>query len=263
MYNKLKNIIPHKIKIDNYLAKLLDEKDIPLIQEFFENNEDFFIMSTGNMPSNNTAEICFNNYLDGKTKDDKFFIGLLDNNNLIALIEIVQNYPLENEWTIYKYLLDKNYRGKGIATRLFDCLQDLLLTCKVKTLRVIVQEQNICGNALWNKLNFIEIGREKQEFFKDKDNIILSKKLEKKEQSIEEKFFKNGKLVNFPSKPSEQQEVYKIMIQWFEKNKKYTEPEINDIIKSKIECRDHATLRRDLVDNKLLNRSGDGKEYWV
>ena len=43
------------------------------------------------------------------------------------------------------------------------------------------------------------------------------------------------------------------MIQWFEKNKKYTEPEINDIIKSKIECRDHATLRRDLVDNKLLN----------
>ena len=76
-------------------------------------------------------------------------------------------------------------------------------------------------------------------------------------------FFKNGKLVNFPSKPSEQQEVYKIMIQWFEKNKKYTEPEINDIIKSKIECRDHATLRRDLVDNKLLNRSGDGKEYWV
>jgi len=46
-----------------------------------------------------------------------------------------------------------------------------------------------------------------------------------------------------------------------EKGKKYTEPQVNDIIKSRIECRDHATLRRDLVDNYYLNRSDEGKEY--
>jgi hypothetical protein len=37
--------------------------------------------------------------------------------------------------------------------------------------------------------------------------------------------------------------------------------EVNNIIKAKIECRDHVTLRRDLVDNKLATRSLDGKEY--
>ena len=112
-------------------------------------------------------------------------------------------------------------------------------------------------------MNFLEIERSKQEVFKDKDNVVMVKKLVKKEPTIEEKFFKNGKLVNFPSKPTEQLEVYKIMQKWFEKDKKYTEPQVNEIIKQRIECRDHATLRRDLVDNGLLNRSADGKEYWV
>jgi hypothetical protein len=58
-------------------------------------------------------------------------------------------------------------------------------------------------------------------------------------------------------------EVYKILATWFEKGKKYSEIEINNIIKAGIECRDHATLRRDLVDNKLLNRTDDGREYFV
>ena len=90
----------------------------------------------------------------------------------------------------------------------------------------------------------------------------MSKKLEKKELTIEEKYFKNGKLAAFPLKPDEQQKIYKIMTAWFEKGKKYTEPQVNKLIKSRIECRDHATLRRDLVDNHYLNRSSDGKEYW-
>lgn len=64
----------------------------------------------------------------------------------------------------------------------------------------------------------------------------MSKKLEKKELTIEKKYFKNGKLASFLSKQNEQKEVYKIMTAWFEKGKKYTEPQINDIIKSRIEC---------------------------
>lgn len=262
MYNKLKNIIPHKIKIDNFSARLLSKDDLPMVQKFFENNGDFFIMVGGDAPTPNEAEETLNLLPNSKTAEDKFWIGLFDSDNLAAFVDIVQNYKTENQWTIGDYIVDKNYRRQGLATKLLSNLENMLLSLRVESLRIVVQEQNVCGMAFWQKMNFKEEYRRKQDVFTDKDELIMVKKLEKREPTIEEKYFKNGKLVNFPSKPNEQQEVYKIMATWFEKGKKYTEPQVNELIKSRIECRDHATLRRDLVDNHYLNRSDDGEEYW-
>ena len=263
MYNKLKNIIPNRIKIDNFSARLLSSNDLPIIQTFLDNNEDFFIMSTGEKARKNEAEEILKNIPGEKVNENKFLIGLLDDNELVAFVDIIQNYKNDAEWTINYFLVNKNYRGKAIATRLLNAIENILLSLKVNTLRVVVQEQNVCGSALWNKTGFKEIERIKQKIFSDKNDIVMTKKLERKEPTIEEKYFKNGKLVNFSSKPLEQKEIYKIMQNWFEKGKKYSEMEINNIIKSKIECKDHVTLRRDMVDNGFLNRSSDGKEYWV
>lgn len=262
MYNKLKNIVAHKIKIDNFSAKLLSKDDLLMVQKFFENNSDFFVMTDGKTPTPNKAEETFNLLPDRKTADDKFWIGLFDNDNLAAFVDMVQNYKTENQWTIGLYLVDKNYRRQGLATKLLNNLENMLLSLRVESLRIVVQEQNVCGLAFWQKMNFKEENRKKQDVFTDKDELIMVKKLKKRELTVKEKYFKNGKLVNFPSKPNEQQEVYKIMATWFEKGKKYTEPQVNELIKSRIECRDHATLRRDLVDNHYLSRSSDGKEYW-
>ena len=60
MYNKLKNMVPHKIKVNDFVAKLLSKEDIPAIQKFFNDNPDFFIASTGQAPKENEAELLFN-----------------------------------------------------------------------------------------------------------------------------------------------------------------------------------------------------------
>ncbi|MFC1659639.1 DUF2087 domain-containing protein [Pseudomonadota bacterium] len=83
---------------------------------------------------------------------------------------------------------------------------------------------------------------------------------------IEEKilrYFKDGKLVNFPSKRNLQVEILKKMKEWFKPGIVYSEKEINEIIKNKIECRDHITIRRDLVDLGILIREDNGSKYWV
>ena len=264
MYNKLKNIIPNRIKIENYSARLLSENDLPMVQTFFEDNKDYFILTGSSGPEPNEAEQMLNELPEGKSKDDKFWIGLFDNEKIISFIDVVQNYKSEGEWIIGHYIIDINYRHKSIGSKLLNSLENILISLKANGLRVVVQEQNEAGFSFWTKMGFSEILRTKQEVFKDKDNIIvMTKKLERKEPSIEEKFFKNGKLVNFPSKPNEQKDIYKIMKNWFEEGKEYTEPQINEIIKSKIECRDHTTLRRDLVDNGILKRSDNGSKYWI
>lgn len=263
MYNKLKNIVPHKIKVDNYSARLLEKQDIKIVQKFFENNEDFFIMGNGSSPKKNEAEELLNLLPEGKDSNDKFWIGLFDLNNLIAFVDIIQNYKNENEWSIEVFMVDKNYRNKSIATKLFNQLENLLISLKVNSLLTVVQEQNNCSLCFWGKVGFINTEKRKQKHFTEKEEFLMAKKLEKKEPTILEKCFKNGKLVFISSKSEERKEIYKAMQLWFEKDKKYTELEINSILKSNIETSDHVTLRRDMVDSGFLNRSGDGKQYWV
>ncbi|MEG1426569.1 MAG: DUF2087 domain-containing protein [Oscillospiraceae bacterium] len=46
----------------------------------------------------------------------------------------------------------------------------------------------------------------------------------------------------------------------FEKDKKYTEKEINELLQGVYP--DFVTLRRDLIEQKILAREKDGSAYW-
>lgn len=264
MYNKLKNIIPHKVKLDNFSARLLEKKqDLSLVQNFLKHNEDFFILTTGKGIGEDEGNRFFDILPTNKKPEDKFVVGIFENNSLIVLIDLVQAYSEENQWIMGSFIVDIDYRHKSIGTRLLRILEELLLALRVNSLRIVVQEYNPNAVSFWTKNGFIEIERLPHPIFPEKSNVIMTKKLERKEPTIYDKFFKNGKLVALPSKPNEQEELYKIMQSWFEKDRKYTEPEINEIIKSKIDYSDYATIRRHLVDTCFLSRSFDGREYYI
>ncbi len=48
----------------------------------------------------------------------------------------------------------------------------------------------------------------------------------------------------------------------FEIGRQYTESEVNDILDDWTEFHDPATLRRELFNKRLLNRTPDGRTYW-
>jgi len=261
MYNKLKNIIPHKIKFDNFQARLLEEKDISILQNFFENNSEFFTVSNVNGVSKNEAENLIKQFL--AHNNEKFIIGTFDEkNNLINIIELTK-INNSQEFEVNKYIVDKNERGRGVARTALRLLEELMMAIGCKNLTAVIKEQNLCVLEFFRKLGYEEKSKSEQNENPGKFTFTLVKKLEKKQPTLQDKCFKNGKLVFFPSKVEEKLEIYKIMQSWFEKGKKYSEMELNNLIKSKIECSDHVTLRRDMVDNKFINRSSDGKEYWI
>lgn len=49
----------------------------------------------------------------------------------------------------------------------------------------------------------------------------------------------------------------------FEAGREYTESEINDVIDDWTAYHDPATLRRELYNCGLLNRTADGRKYWL
>lgn len=48
----------------------------------------------------------------------------------------------------------------------------------------------------------------------------------------------------------------------FEKDRKYTEKEVNEILRQNISFSDIELIRREMFEQKLIGRLRDGSEYW-
>ncbi len=72
----------------------------------------------------------------------------------------------------------------------------------------------------------------------------------------------NGRLTALPAKHKK-----KLIALWYlagkiEEERQYSEPEINDLLNDWTLFHDHATLRRELYNKELLNRTDDCRTYW-
>ncbi len=73
----------------------------------------------------------------------------------------------------------------------------------------------------------------------------------------------DGIIIRWPKKKEEKRAVLEYLITKFEKGCKYSELEVNMIIKKWHSFGDHSLLRRELYDAFLMDRSPDCSEYWV
>lgn len=75
-----------------------------------------------------------------------------------------------------------------------------------------------------------------------------------------DKFFCGDVLICYPRKIAMKYMVLEKIVKNFEPGKKYTEKEVNDILKKVYD--DYILLRRSLVESCLLCRTEDGRQYW-
>jgi hypothetical protein len=71
-----------------------------------------------------------------------------------------------------------------------------------------------------------------------------------------------GRLVRLPNKFSVQQMTMWVLWTRFAQRRDYTEKEVNAIVNAQHTFGDPATLRRELVNMKLLGRESDCSRYW-
>ncbi|MEM9885037.1 MAG: DUF2087 domain-containing protein [Bacteroidota bacterium] len=75
----------------------------------------------------------------------------------------------------------------------------------------------------------------------------------------------NGKFSHFPGKRQKKKQhlMLELLSERFERGKKYTEKEVNEILNQHHSFHDPATLRRLMFGKKLINRTLDGRVYWL
>jgi len=71
-------------------------------------------------------------------------------------------------------------------------------------------------------------------------------------------YMKDGRLRSIPIKKKKRDAILRYLLEKFEKERRYTEREVNEIIGAVHE--DYATLRRELIDNRLMAR--EREIYW-
>ena len=72
-----------------------------------------------------------------------------------------------------------------------------------------------------------------------------------------------GRLKQFPAKRSAKLPALAYLAGKFEKDRKYTEREVNELLGRWHTFGDPATLRRELYDARFIDRESDGSAYWL
>lgn len=72
-----------------------------------------------------------------------------------------------------------------------------------------------------------------------------------------------GRLTKYPAKRPMKFLALEYLAGKFEKGKRYTEREVNDLLNQWHLFGDPATLRRELYDARFLDRAQDGSAYWL
>ena len=73
----------------------------------------------------------------------------------------------------------------------------------------------------------------------------------------------DGKLTQYPTKRPLRMIALAKIAESFEIGKKYTEKEVNEIIKKHISFTDVELVRREMFQYKMIGRLKDGSQYWA
>ena len=231
-------------------------------------------------------------YLD----QDKYFTCLLcgkeiekgiiysDSGMLYEAEKFIEIHILKAHHSVFEYLINLDKRLTGLT----DHQRKLLnLFYQGKNNSEIQKEMNIGSVSTIRNHRFQFKERERQsklflvlmEILKEKDQFapvfvplhknakIVDQRYnitEEEKEKIIKNFFSKGTIAHLKAFPAK--EKYKLVILRefafdFEKNRKYDEKEVNEIIKNRYP--DFVTIRRYLIEYGFMERKPDGSEYWL
>lgn len=209
------------------------------------------------------------------------------NNKLYDAKKAVQIHIEEKHGSILEYLLDMNSTFTGISETQREVLKLMSqglsdkeiarrlkvadstirnhrykLRIKEKQARLLLSIMELLSESANRKINKLDNetlldAHKSATTIDDRYNITDRERL----KTIKTYMDENGGLKTYPSKEKKKIIVLQEIIKNFAKGKKYSEKEINNILKRIYE--DYATIRRALIEYGFLERTDDCSSYWV
>lgn len=147
----LENVFPP------YKARKLTEADIPDILDLYSGNTEYFKHCPPS-PNRETVKEDLVALPPKKEAADKYFIGIFDDNFLVAVMDLIDRYPDNRTAFIGLLMVSKSYQRKGIGTYITKALSQTLGAEGYLRIKLGYVKTNLSAQNFWLKQGFHPTG---------------------------------------------------------------------------------------------------------
>lgn len=144
-----------------YKVIKLFPKDIPNILSICLGNPMYYKYC----PPDITADVLISDMFalpPNKTYEDKYYIGFCQEDQLIAVMDLICKFPNDETAFIGFFMMAKELQGKGIATSIISQCCEYLSAVGLKKIKLGYAKGNVQSEKFWLKNNFFKTGTETQ-----------------------------------------------------------------------------------------------------
>ena len=142
-----------------YKVCRLTEKDIDIVLELCMGNP-LFYQYCPPAPTKESIAHDMAALPPGTKNEDKYYLGIYEEDKLIAVLDLILNYPNENTAFIGCFMVSSERQKKGLGTMLIKEMIDCLLINGYAFTKLGYVKGNPQAKAFWFKNGFVETGLE-------------------------------------------------------------------------------------------------------
>lgn len=90
-----------------------------------------------------------------KGYEDKFYIGFFDGEQLVAVMDLIRDFPEKKIAFIGLFMMDKAYQGKGVGSQIIEECSNFLWKEGCMSIQLGVDKGNPQSFAFWRKNGFV------------------------------------------------------------------------------------------------------------
>ena len=137
----------------HYSIRILSVSDIDAILKIYKQNT-LFYSYTSSQPTREQVISDMTITPRGIEPSDKYFLGFIENNELVAIMDLVDGYPKPGIIFIGLFMMNQKYQGKGIGTEIISETADYLRMLGKTTVRLAIDKGNPQSAHFWKKNGF-------------------------------------------------------------------------------------------------------------
>lgn len=177
--NKTVSVMEKSFMIGNkkFQFRLINQpEDESILNEFCIRNMDFFEFQSGQDGHLQAGNEILTELPPGKQLVDKRVWGVFKNNQLLAIIESIADYPEKGIWFLGLFIIDEDFKKTGFSYHAYHYFEETLVPVGVNKIRLGVLAGNQTALRFWSKIGFAEIDRQQKTFNTETHWVLLMEK---------------------------------------------------------------------------------------
>lgn len=152
----------YKLISKTYNIKILEDTNIDEIYELCKENKVFYKYCPP-FVTKDTIKEDMNALPPNKTYIDKYYIGFYSCDSLIAVMDLILNYPNDKSVLVGFFMVDVKYQGRNIGSNIIKEFCEYMKSLGYVNVRLGYASGNKQSESFWLKNGFVSTGKSNKE----------------------------------------------------------------------------------------------------